>query len=179
MKPRLVILSDLWGELKSDWVSKYIELLRPTFDIVYYDCCELGNIDSTDYSETRIHEQFLNGGIDATVNSLLEKEKGYISVLSFSIGGTIAWKAGLKGLNIVTLFAISSTRLRYESSKPNCFIQLFYGDLDKHRPDDTWFKKLGSIDFSIFKNETHDLYMNKNNVIQICDKIISTPFQQM
>jgi hypothetical protein len=33
MKPRLIILSDLWGKEKSDWVSNYVALLKDMFEI--------------------------------------------------------------------------------------------------------------------------------------------------
>jgi hypothetical protein len=51
MKPRLIILSDLWGKEKSEWVKGYIEILESEFDIKFYDCCELGEVDKGDYSE--------------------------------------------------------------------------------------------------------------------------------
>ena len=50
MKPKLIILSDLWGKEKSNWVSDYVELLKNKFEIQYYDCCDLGGIDKTDYT---------------------------------------------------------------------------------------------------------------------------------
>lgn len=93
MKSRFIILSDLWGRDKSNWVSDYVELLRDNFEIQYYDCCELGGIDKTIFTEQSLHDQFVNGGFEIAVENLLNKEKGEIKILAFSVGGTIAWKA--------------------------------------------------------------------------------------
>ena len=57
----------------------------------------------------------MNSGIEIAVQTLLNKEKGEIKILAFSVGGTIAWKAALKGLKVSDLVAVSSNRLRYEN----------------------------------------------------------------
>ncbi len=168
------MLSDLWGKQKSAWVNSYMELLSPTFEIIYYDSCTLGEINLINYSENAIHQQFINGGIDTAVTNLLEKEKREITILAFSIGGTIAWKAGLKGLKISNFFAVSSTRLRYETAKPNCPIYLCFGDLDNYRPAAGWFKGLAVANFYTLNNETHHLYKNEICIKLICDKLIKT-----
>ena len=152
MKPRLIILSDLWGKENSDWVCDYVEQLKGTFEIQYYDCCYLGGIDSTNYTEENLHSQFINGGIEKAVERLLEAEKNQIDVLAFSIGGTIAWKATLKGLDVRHLLAVSSTRLRYEENIPNGVIKLYYGGNDINKPNSIWFEK-HSINFEIIKNK--------------------------
>ncbi|MEM0575920.1 alpha/beta hydrolase [Flavobacterium polysaccharolyticum] len=150
MKPRLIILSDLWGKEKSDWVSDYVEQLKDKFEIQFYDCCELGAIDSTNYTEESLHIQFVNGGIEKVIENLLEAEKNQIDILAFSVGGTIAWKAALKGLDIRNLFAVSSTRLRFEEDIPNGVIKLYYGENDINKPSNNWFEK-HSINFEIIK----------------------------
>jgi hypothetical protein len=171
MKPRLIILSDLWGKEKSDWVSAYIELLKNKFEIQYYDCCELGEIDKTDYIEESLHCQFINGGIEKSVENLLKKEKNQIDILAFSIGGTIAWKAALKGLNFRSLFAVSSTRLRYEDEIPSGAIKLYYGENDSNIPRHNWFEK-HSIDFEIIKNKDHNFYTEIECTTSICNEIL-------
>jgi pimeloyl-ACP methyl ester carboxylesterase len=171
MKPRLIILSDLWGKEKSDWVSAYVELLRDKFEIQYYDCCELGAIDKTNYTEENLHSQFVNGGIEKAVDNLLKKEKNEIDVLAFSIGGTIAWKAALKGLNVRSLFVVSSTRLRYENEIPNGAIKLYYGENDSNIPSNNWFAK-HSIDFEIIKNKEHDFYAEEDFATSICEEVL-------
>ena len=171
MKPRLIILSDLWGKEKAEWISNYIELLKDKFEIQYYDCCELGEIDKTNYTEENLHSQFVNGGIEKAVKNLLNTEKNQIDVLAFSIGGTIACKASLKGLNVRNLFVVSSTRLRYENEIPNGTIKLYYGENDSNKPDNNWFEK-HSIDFEIIKNKEHDFYTEKEFADSICIEIL-------
>ena len=152
IKPRLLLISDLWGKEKSDWISYYTSILLNNFELEYYDSCDLGSIDTSDYLQENLHHQFVNGGIEKAVAQLIKEEKGFVNVLGFSIGGLIAWKAGLSGLKIQKLFAISSTRLRYENLKPLGTIQLFYGENDNYKPDSNWFKNL-HIKESYFKNE--------------------------
>lgn len=171
MKPRLIILSDLWGKEKSAWVLVYIELLKDKFEIQYYDCCELGEIDKTNYTEESLHNQFINGGIEKAVENLLKTEKNQVNILAFSIGGTIAWKSALKGLNVRSLFAASSTRLRYEGETPNGSIKLYYGENDCNMPNNNWFETI-SIDFEIIKNKQHDFYTEKECAISICSEIL-------
>ena len=171
MKPRLIILSDLWGKEKSDWVSAYVELLNDKFEIQYYDCCELGGIDKANYTEENLHSQFINGGIEKGVENLLKKEKNQINILAFSIGGTIAWKSALKGLNVGRLFAISSTRLRYEDEILNGTIKLYYGENDNNKPNNNWFEK-HSVDFEIMKNREHYFYAENDCITSICNEIL-------
>ncbi|MEO8237445.1 MAG: alpha/beta hydrolase [Flavobacterium sp.] len=126
-KPRLLILSDLFGGKNPEWVNYYVEKLKSKFEIQYYDVLELGDIDTIDSGEVNIHNQFLNGGIDKAVEVLLHQEKEKVTILGFSIGGTIAWKAALKGLKVSHLIAVSSTRLRFETrfqiAKSNCILE--------------------------------------------------------
>lgn len=171
MKPRLIILSDLWGKEKSDWISYYVELLKDNFEIHYYDCCALGEIDKSDYTEENLHSQFVDGGIERALKNLLNTEKSQITILAFSIGGTIAWKAALKGLNVCQLFIVSSTRLRFENTIPNGIIKLYYGENDSNKPSYDWIEK-HSLDFEIIKNKQHNFYTEKDCAINICNKIL-------
>lgn len=171
MKPRLIILSDLWGKEKSDWILGYVELLNDKFEIQYYDCCDLGGIDKTNYTEENLHSQFVNGGIEKVVENLLKAEKNQIDILAFSIGGTIAWKGAMKGLNVRSLFAVSSTRLRYEYEIPNGAIKLYYGENDSNKPSNDWFEK-HSIDFEIIKSKEHNFYVEKDFTTSICKEIL-------
>jgi pimeloyl-ACP methyl ester carboxylesterase len=171
MKSRLIILSDLWGKEKSDWVSVYVELLKDKFEIQYYDCCELGTIDKTNYTEENLHSQFVNGGIEKAVANLLKTEKNQIDILAFSIGGTIAWKAALRGLNVRSFFAVSSTRLRYENEIPNGILKLYYGENDSNKPNDDWFEKY-SMDFEIIESMKHSFYTEKDFTTSICNEIL-------
>ena len=171
MKSRLIILSDLWGRHKSNWVSDYVALLKDNFEIQYYDCCELGGIDKIIFTEQNLHDQFANGGIEIAVQSLLNKEKGEIKILAFSVGGTIAWKAALKGLKVSDLVAVSSTRLRYETQVPNCQVQLYFGEWDEYKPDGSWFLNCQIVP-EINKNNDHLMYVEKDFIHLVCDAIL-------
>jgi len=173
MKPRLIILSDLWGIKKSDWVKAYTKKLNQNFDIKYYDCSELGEIDTSIYSQDALHKQFIKSGIEIAAKRLLELENEKISILAFSIGGVIAWKAGLIGLKIENFYAVSSTRLRNETKKPNGNIIVFYGSKDKYKPKIDRFKKL-KITNQIIKNKNHGLYKENEFASKIC-KIMKKP----
>ncbi len=171
MKARLIILSDLWGKEKSDWLEFYLKKLNSTFQIRFYNSCELAGIDKSDFREHKIHEQFVNGGIDKAVEQLIQKEKGKMNVLSFSVGGIIAWKAGLKGLDIGHLFAISSTRLRNETNKPKCNMHLYFGENDLYMPKDDWFEKM-NLKVKIIEKGEHEMYADYNVVNIICCELI-------
>lgn len=172
-KPKLIILSDLWGKEKSFWIENYTKLLAEKFIITYYDCCELGEINTTDNSENNLHQQFINGGIDKAVDNLLVLEKSEVYILAFSIGGLIGWKASLSGLNSKGLFAISSTRLRYENEKPNGIIELFFAEKDAFKPENNWFETL-QIKKRIIKNENHDCYQKSEIAKKTTTKFLKT-----
>ncbi len=171
MKPRLILLSDLWGVEKSKWIHSYIEVLSPFFEIKIYDCCCLGEINNLDKKEYVIHEEFINTGITIASEKLVKLETKKVSILAFSIGGTIAWKAASKGLWIDKLYAVSSTRLRYEIKRPNCNIILHYGDKDQYRPDTNWFEMF-AIEEKIWQNKNHQMYSDVDFIYQISKEII-------
>lgn len=173
MKPRLVILSDLWGSEKSEWVSQYIKNLGRNFDIKFYDCCDLANINKSNYNEIYVHNQFVNGGIEIAVENLLKTEKGKIEILAFSVGGTIAWKAALKGLQVSALIAISSTRLRYEMAVPSCRIRLHFGGEDINKPSLEWFEKY-CVSHEIYSKKSHEMYVESDIAKKICDEILKS-----
>ncbi len=156
-KQKLLILSDLWGVKKSDWLSYYTDILNEKFEIKYYDCCTLGKLDTSTYTEDALHQQFVNSGIELAVQNLLDTEKETVHILAFSIGGTIAWKSMLKGLKAASLYAVSSTRLRYETNKPDGDIKLYYGKNDTYAPNTKWFDKMNST-ATIKNKKGHSLY---------------------
>lgn len=141
-KPRFILLSDIWGKRNAEWTSYYIDNLSAYFDIHFYDVCELAEIDRAKFTAEEVHQEFINGGIDFAVEQLLEQETEAAIVLGFSIGGLIAWKASFFGLKTPHLFAISSTRLRYEIERPKTEINLFYGSLDMFIPDGSWLRQM-------------------------------------
>lgn len=170
-KPKLLILSDLFGGQHPKWINYYTNTLRSKFEIQYYDVLELANIDASNLTEADIHKQFLNGGIDKAVETLLKLETDKVTVLGFSIGGTIAWKASFQGLKMTHLFAVSSTRLRYETEVPNCEIKLFFGDQDLNKPNSNWFLDL-NVTNEILQTQGHQLYLEEKNAAAICTEIL-------
>ncbi|KAF2327022.1 alpha/beta hydrolase [Flavobacterium nitrogenifigens] len=168
-KPRLLLLSDLFGG-NPEWIQNYIEILEIKFDVQYYDILKLAQIDSS-RDEKEIHNQFLNGGIEKAVNNLLDFEKEKVAILGFSIGGTIAWKASLRGLEITQLLAVSSTRLRFETEIPSCKVKLYYGEKDLNKPNMQWFLDL-KISTEIIENQDHILYQEKDYAFLICSNFL-------
>lgn len=171
MKPRLIILSDLWGIQKSDWIYQYQNLLKESFEMIIYDSRSLGDVNTLISKEKEIHQQFINYGIETAVKKLVDTEKEPIHILAFSVGGTIAWKAGLKGLKIDSLYAISSTRLRYEEEKPKCKINLYFGGKDNSRPHTNWFRQL-NIQEKIIDTKDHQLYTENHFINKMCREIL-------
>jgi len=165
MKKQLLILSDLWGAEKATYLTQYTTLLQAKYDIQFIDCCQIGQVDTSNYIQNNLHQQFINGGINSAIENLLKNYSQKVDILAFSIGGTIAWKANLAGLKVQNFYAISATRLRYETEKPSSKISLVYGGLDAYRPDENWFKNLNITNYTIFENEGHELY-RKNTLIK-------------
>ncbi len=171
MKPRLIILSDLWGLHESLWVKEYVTILKQVFDVKLYDSCSLGELNATERSESKIHKQFVDKGIEIASRNLLRAENEKINILGFSVGGTIAWNAALKRLNIDTLYAISSTRLRYETKRPDCKIELYFGEEDRYRPNQDWFKQIG-VEEKLILNKSHTMYAEPEIIKKISNDII-------
>jgi len=101
----------------------------------------------------------------------MELEKGKINILAFSVGGLIAWKAGLIGLEIENLYAISSTRLRYETEKPNGNLKIYFGSKDNYKPKEDWSNNL-NISSLIIQNKNYEMYKEVGFANEICNKII-------
>lgn len=175
MKPRLLILSDLWGQQKASWIPAYLEQLQSHFDIQYYDCCILAGLDLQVYTEAALHHQFVTGGITRAVNALLalEKETKPLHVLAFSVGGTIAWRANLKGLKVINFYGLSATRLRYEVTRPSSTIYLYFGSEDVYSPSKVWLNQMG-IAYQLIEQQGHTCYTEAPVIHMICSKILSS-----
>lgn len=171
MAERLVVLSDMWGAKKGLWITSYLGYLQQHFDIVFYDCQQLANIDLAIDSNKNVHQAFVNGGIDTAVQHLLKKESEPSHFLAFSTGGTIAWKAELAGLKMKSLYNVSATRIRNESEKPKCRTTLIYGGKDEFRPSDEWAKNL-EIDMEIVPNFGHELYSDEKIIQKVCKDLL-------
>jgi pimeloyl-ACP methyl ester carboxylesterase len=170
MRRRLIILSDLWGVNKSQWVDLYLAELNSYFEVKYYDCCELGDVRKSVYTEENLHHQFANGGIERAVEKLAELEQDHVAALAFSVGGTIAWKFGLKTQRVDSLYCVSSTRLRYENATPTRSIALYYGEKDEHKPQQDWFRQMG-IAPEIVKDGEHLIYADSEFAKRLCRRI--------
>lgn len=172
MKRRLIILSDLWGSIHTEWISQYSEILKEKFIIQFYDCCQLGEIDNKTMNQEFIHEQFIQFGIEKAVKTLTKKEKNPVYILGFSIGGTIAWKAALNGMKTTSIHAISATRLRFETQKPDTQINLFFGENDPHVPDEDWFVQQ-EIKCVSYEGKSHEFYKEKRVAEYICQQLFA------
>ncbi len=172
MAERLVIVSDMWGTKKGLWITSYLGYLQQHYDIVFYDCQELANINLTIETQENLHAAFVNGGIDTAVHHLLKKEKTPSHYLVFSTGGTIVYKAGLLGLPIKSLFAVSATRVRLEKEIPNFSRNLLFGANDNFRPDTQWEKETQNK-IELAPNFGHELYSDEKIIKQVCQELLA------
>ncbi len=170
MKKEIVIITDIWGMNNSSWIDHYVSSLANKYEVNIYDSQVLASIDSSNLNEKAIHELFLNGGIDKAIEYLIKKNSSIFAIIGFSIGGLIAWKACLTGLNVGSLIAISSTRLRYEIEKPNCNLLLIYGQEDIFKPEEKWMKSL-DVNCEMVSSQGHEMYKNIDIIPDILQKI--------
>lgn len=177
MKERLIIISDLWGKEKAEWLTNYTEILKTKFDLKFYDSCEIGKVDKSNYVQDSLHNQFVNGGIELAVEKLIEQEKNPVNILAFSIGGVIAWNFGLKTDNIKSLLCISSTRLRKETRRPKGRITLYFGENDEYQPSPEWIEYM-QVAFNVLPNKSHQVYREMKLAKDLSDKILKTTPQQ-
>jgi len=174
MAERLVVLSDMWGVKKGQWITSYLGYLQQYFDIVFYDCQQLANISLTVNSGENLHNEFVSGGIDTAVAHLVKKENTTPShYLAFSTGGTIAWKAALKGVPMKSLYAISATRIRFELDCPTNKTTLVYGENDAYRPSDSWALDLNTP-MELIPNFGHELYTDEKIIGKVCQELIES-----
>ena len=153
----LLILSDLWGKPKSEWVIVYTNLLKENYQIAYLDCTEMAGLDLSDYTQDAFHRQFVSGGIEQAVKNLTSKITSPVDILAFSVGGTIAWQCALKTPMIQKLVCVSSTRLRKEVQKPMCETVLLFGEEDAFAPSSAWCEEMG-LSPIVLRNKAHDMY---------------------
>ncbi len=172
MAERLVVLSDMWGVKRGLWITSYLGYLQQYYDIVFYDIQQLANIDLAIKTEDNLHKAFVEGGIDTAVAHLIKKEKTASHYLAFSTGGTIAWKASLKGLPIKSLYAVSATRVRKETLKPCCPTTLVYGNNDAYRPSMEWSDKL-AMEIEVVPHFGHECYTDEKIISKVCKDLLT------
>ncbi|UJH68304.1 hypothetical protein [Allomuricauda sp. SCSIO 65647] len=171
MAEKLVVVSDMWGVKKGLWITSYFGYLQQYYDISFYDCQQLANLDVPICTEKNIHEAFVNGGIETAAAHLLKKEEKASHYLAFSTGGTIVWKAALSGLPMKSLTALSATRVRFEKEHPDCELNLIYGECDKFKPDMKWAKEVG-VSLRIIPSFGHQLYTDEKIIGDICLELL-------
>lgn len=178
MAEKLVVLSDMWGAKKGLWITSYFGYLQQYYNIDFYDCQQLGDIDVPISSEENIHQAFLNGGIERAVANLLKKETEPAHYLAFSTGGTIAYKAGIQGLPMKSLTAISATRIRFEEQRPCTELNLIYGECDAFKPSLEWAQQVG-VDLNIVPNFGHDMYSDEKIISEVCLNLLERVTKNM
>lgn len=172
MVERLVILSDIWGSKKGLWITTYLGYLQQHFDIVFYDCQQLANIDLAVETEENLREAFQHGGTETAIAHLLNKEgQGNAHFLTFGIGGHITWKAGLRGLKIKSLYAVSSPAMSLEEQRLDCRTTLLYGGNDNGAPGAAWELSMGVVleKVPLFG---HELYSDDKIIQKICQELL-------
>ena len=166
MAEKLLIISDMWGAKKGLWITSYFGYLQQYYDISFYDSQQLACIDEPIHTKENIQKAFINGGINTAVADLLKKEINPSHVLAFGSGGTIAWKANLKGLPMKSLTILSATKLQSEEKSPKVDTNLIYGEYDQIKPDLMWANKLG-VNLNIIPNFGHELYSDEKIICQV------------
>ena len=169
-KPRLVLISDIYGNTTDNWMEEYRKKLTPYFEVIEYDSRVLAGITSLDQKE--VHSEFINGGTERAVQNLLTHEPKASIILGFSIGGTIAWKFATENNKITSLHLVSATRLRNEITKPSSKISLYYGELEANGPTQSWFENFKLVP-TIFDDQTHECYSLVESAKYICTMILS------
>ena len=170
MQKNLVVLSDMYGYPKG-LIPDYMKYEYEGYSCKYYDLQILAEIDP---KAKDIHSQFVDNGINTAVKNLLDIETRKVSIISFSMSGAVAWKAAQYGLKVDHLVAISSTRLRFETKKPNCKITLLYGENDYYKPDYEWITA-HNLNVIHKPGMNHELYKEKNLKTEI-ELILSSSY---
>ena len=178
---RVVVLSDMWGAKRGMWITSYLGYLQQYYNIEYYDIQQLADVDLLVQSEKNIHTAFVDGGIDTAVSQLVKKETKPAHYLAFSMGGTIAWKANLKGLPMKSLYTVSATRLRKEVERVDGEVKMLFGSKDLYKPSAKWSETIG-VNLEIVENFGHEMYSDSQVIQKVCldllDKVMAKPVEE-
>ena len=172
MAERLVIISDMMGSRQGLWITTYLGYLQQYFDIVYYDSQELAGLDLVVKTRENLCEALEEGGYNTAVSQLLAKEKVPSHYLTFCAGGSMAWKAALKGLPVKSLYAISPLGLESEEERPDCPVKLVYGENHLARPNAEWAQTLG-VSLAVEPNFGRELYSDEKIISKVCLEILN------
>ena len=171
MAERLVVLSDMWGSRRGLWITSYLGYLQQYFDIVYYDSQELAGLDMVVKTRENLCKGLVEGGYDTAIAQLLAKEKTPSHYLTFCAGGTIAWRAGLKGLPMKSLYAVSPLWLEEEQNRPECPVKLVFGELHPERPSEDWAEKL-EVSMHVEPHFGRELYSDEKIIRKVCLELL-------
>ncbi len=167
MAERLVVLSDMWGSRQGLWITSYLGYLQQYFDIVYYDSQELAGLERVIKTREDLCQALVQGGYESAVAQLLSKEKTPSHYLTFCAGGTIAWKAALKGVSMKSLYAISPLWLQQEEKRPDCPVKLLFGELHQERPTEAWAQNL-KVSMKVEPLFGRELYSDEKIIRKAC-----------
>jgi pimeloyl-ACP methyl ester carboxylesterase len=163
----------MWGAKKGLWITSYLGYLQQYFDIVFYDCQQLASIDLAVETEENVREAFQQGGTETAIAHLLNKEgQDSAHFLAFGIGGFLAWKAGLQGLKMKSLYAVSSPGMSLETQKLDCRTTLLYGGNDSAAPGEAWELSMGGVALEKVPHFGHELYSDDKIIQKICQELL-------
>ena len=170
---KIVIISDINGLNSDGCFHIYQKIFEHNgWEIVLYDSKIIAGIDQKITDKELIHKQFMDFGIENSINFLVKNHPINDSYyLGFSIGGYILYEAAKKGLSAKGFYCISSTRLRFQTDKLEIPSKIIFGELDMYRPGD---EKLCVIadSYEVISGKNHEFYELKKNILVIVLDII-------
>tara|TARA_R110002020_G_scaffold23587_3_gene78461 strand:+ start:33120 stop:33638 length:519 start_codon:yes stop_codon:yes gene_type:complete len=162
----------MWGAKRGPWITSYLGYLQQYFDIVFYDCQQLANMDIPVETEENIREAFRKEGAATAVAHLLNRESGGNShFLAFGIGGAIAMRAVNKGLRMKSLYAVSSPEIPMDIRSANFRVTLLYGSNDTDVPVVEW-ELAKDLDLERVPHFGHTLYSDEKIIQKICRELL-------
>lgn len=173
MAERLVVLSDMWGAKKGLWITSYLGYLQQYFDIVFYDIRKLSDVNLISDSVDDLYEAFTKGGMNTAMAQLLLKEREESHYLTFCAGGTVAWNAALCGLPMKSLTAISPVDLHLLQEKPDCKINLLYGEYQEYIPTPEWLSEM-DVNLEIMPRFGRELYSDDYIIQKVCMDLLDS-----
>ena len=70
-----------------------------------------------------------------------------------------------------SLTAISPTRIRLESEKPDTSMSLIFGGKDEFRPNTDWADEVGA-EIKVIPNFGHQLYSDEKIIAEVCLELL-------
>lgn len=149
--PDLLILGDIHGFPGGDDLS-ISDWHRPRV-ISLVEIC-----GRPDLSGERLHDHLFKGdGLERAVHTVCQIGGSPGIGIGFSAGGTVLWNAVKQGLGLDALVCVSSTRLRLETSPLAIPTLTLWGELDPHRPAESWNAIIPAFS-KTYPDQSHDFY---------------------